>query len=66
MPAKTENTKPRVVNGINVDDLLALIEGVRRDAAEGNTQWRVNRAQRAAPASCLIQVTLSNTNWNLD
>jgi uncharacterized OsmC-like protein len=40
MLAKTKTT-PKVVNGINVDDLLALIEGVRRDAAKGNTQWRV-------------------------
>ena len=41
MLAKTETTEPRVVNGINVDDLMALIEGVRRDATEGNTKWRV-------------------------
>ena len=41
MLAKTETAEPRVVNGINVDDLSALIEGVRRDAAKGNTQWRV-------------------------
>ena len=41
MLAKTETTEPKVVNGINVDDLLGLIEGVRDDAARGNTQWRV-------------------------
>ena len=41
MLAKTETTEPKVVNGINVDNLLTLIEGVRRDAAKGNTQWRV-------------------------
>jgi len=41
MLAKAETTKPRVVNGINVDNVLALIEGVRHDAAKGNTQWRV-------------------------
>jgi uncharacterized OsmC-like protein len=41
MLAKTDNTEPRVVNGINVDNVLALIEGVRHDAAKGNTQWRV-------------------------
>ena len=41
MLAKTETTEPRVVNGINVDDLSGLIEGVRDDAARGNTQWRV-------------------------
>ena len=41
MLAKTETTEPRVVNGINVEDLLGLIEGVGDDAARGNTQWRV-------------------------
>jgi len=29
------------VNGINVDDLFALIEGVRRNAAKSKTNWRV-------------------------
>jgi hypothetical protein len=47
MLAKTESTEPRVVNGINVDDLLALIEGVRRDAAEGNTSGVSRRRGRA-------------------
>jgi uncharacterized OsmC-like protein len=32
---------PHVVNGINVADLFALIEGVRKDPAKGKTQWRV-------------------------
>ena len=32
---------PHVVNGINVDDLFALIDSVRRDPAKGKTQWRV-------------------------
>jgi len=41
MLAKTETTEPKVVNGINVDNLLALVEDVRHDAAKGNTQWRV-------------------------
>jgi uncharacterized OsmC-like protein len=36
-----QTTAPAVVNGINVDDLFALIEGVRRDAAKGMTSWRV-------------------------
>ena len=44
MLAKTETIEPRVVNGINVDNLLALIEGVKHDAAKGNTQWRVTTA----------------------
>jgi uncharacterized OsmC-like protein len=37
-----EATKPRVVNGINVDDLLALRDRVEQDAAKGKTNWRVN------------------------
>jgi hypothetical protein len=32
---------PKVVNGINLDDLFALIEGVRMDPAKGKTHWRV-------------------------
>jgi len=32
---------PHVVNGINVDDLFALIDGVKNDPAKGKTQWRV-------------------------
>jgi uncharacterized OsmC-like protein len=35
---------PSVVNGINVDDMLALIDGVKRDAAKGQTNWRVTTA----------------------
>jgi uncharacterized OsmC-like protein len=38
---RTATAEPQVVNGVNVDDLLALIEGVRRDEAKGNTEWRV-------------------------
>jgi uncharacterized OsmC-like protein len=32
---------PTSVNGINVDDLSALLEGVKRDAEKGKTHWRV-------------------------
>src|SRR5712672_56590 len=41
MSAPTKTVQPTVVNGINVDDLLALIEGVRRDPAKGKTNWHV-------------------------
>jgi uncharacterized OsmC-like protein len=38
-------TKPassgNVVNGINTNDLFALIEGVKRNPARGKTSWRV-------------------------
>ena len=39
MVAQTKLAEPTVVNGINVDDLFGLIEGVRRDAAKGKTSW---------------------------
>src|SRR5712675_1546393 len=41
MVAQTKPAEPTVVNGINLDDLFALIEGVRRDAAKSKTNWRV-------------------------
>jgi uncharacterized OsmC-like protein len=44
MLTRTETVKPKVVNGVNVDDLLALIEGVRGDAAKAKTHWRVRSA----------------------
>jgi uncharacterized OsmC-like protein len=44
MLVKAKTTKPRVVNGVNVDDLMTLIEGVRRETAKGKTQWRVTTA----------------------
>jgi uncharacterized OsmC-like protein len=39
LPSKT--AEPTVVNGINVDDLIALIDGVKRESAKGKTKWRV-------------------------
>src|SRR5262245_14676209 len=44
MLARTETVEPRVVNGVNVDDLVALIESVSSDPAKGNTHWRVRTA----------------------
>jgi uncharacterized OsmC-like protein len=41
MSTQTKTPEPTVVNGINVDALLALIESVRSDAAQGKTRWRV-------------------------
>jgi uncharacterized OsmC-like protein len=37
-------TAPTVVNGLNVDELFALIEGVKQDNAKGKTHWRVATA----------------------
>jgi uncharacterized OsmC-like protein len=41
MDTQTKTQETTVVNGINVDDLFALIEGVRRDTAKAKTNWRV-------------------------
>ena len=41
MLTKTTTEQPKIVNGVNVDDLFALIAGVRQDAAKGKTTWRV-------------------------
>ena len=41
MVAQTKIAEPTVVNGINLDNLFALIEGVKRDAAKSKTNWRV-------------------------
>jgi uncharacterized OsmC-like protein len=41
MSAQMKTVEPKVVNGINVDDLFALIAGVKEDAAKGKTNWRV-------------------------
>jgi uncharacterized OsmC-like protein len=41
MSAQSKTTEPTVVNGINVDDLFALIDDVKREPAEGTTNWHV-------------------------
>lgn len=33
---------PNTVNGIDIDALLALVEGVKQDHAKGKTHWRVS------------------------
>ena len=41
MTALATKTKANVINGINVDDLMALISGVQQDPSKGQTNWRV-------------------------
>jgi uncharacterized OsmC-like protein len=41
MSAQAKTTEPTVVNGINLDDLFALIGAIRRDASKAKTSWRV-------------------------
>ena len=44
MNANAQSSEATIVNGLNVDDLLALIEGVRRDVSKAATSWRVTTA----------------------
>ena len=51
MLAQKKTAAPSIVNGINLDDLFALIEGVKRDAAKGKQTGvspRPGRVKRAA------------------
>src|SRR5258707_14365709 len=41
MTAQPKTVEPRIVNGINLDDLFALIESAKRGAAAAKTSWRV-------------------------
>ena len=51
MSAQTKPLAPNVVNGINVDDLFALIDGVRREPAKGKTNWHVTTTWRGQARS---------------
>lgn len=41
MTALAMTKQPNIVNGINVDDLMALVAGVEADPAKGKTHWHV-------------------------
>jgi uncharacterized OsmC-like protein len=41
MNTLVETIKPNVVNGVNVDDLMALLTSVKQDSSQGKTNWRV-------------------------
>jgi uncharacterized OsmC-like protein len=51
MVAQAKAARPNVVNGINVDDLFALIDGVKRDAAKAKTNWHVSTSWRGQTRS---------------
>ena len=44
MAAQAKTIQPNVVNGINVDDLFTLIDGVKGDTRNALTRWRVTTA----------------------
>ena len=39
-----DKTHPQLINGVNVDDVKALIENVKADPANGETKWKVSSA----------------------
>jgi uncharacterized OsmC-like protein len=41
MNADTKPAKPNIVNGINTDDLFALIDTIKGDASKAKTSWHV-------------------------
>lgn len=41
MNTTVETTKPNIVNGINLDDLMALRARVEQDESKSKTNWRV-------------------------
>jgi hypothetical protein len=51
MVAQAKAASPNVVNGINVDDLFALIDGVKRDVAKAKTNWHVATSWRGQTRS---------------
>ena len=51
MSAQWKTAEPTVVNGINVDDLIALIDDVKREPAKGKTNWHVTTTWQAQARS---------------
>src|SRR5438477_6853672 len=41
MTAQAKTAEPTIVNGINLDDLFALIDSAKQGAAHAKTNWRV-------------------------
>ena len=41
MTAQAKTVEPTIVNGINLDDLFALIDSAKQGAAQAKTNWRV-------------------------
>src|SRR6266403_4832556 len=41
MVAQAKTVEPNVINGINLDDLFALIDSAKRGAAQAKTKWRL-------------------------
>ena len=52
MDGYANTVAPKVINGIKLDDLFALIEGVRTDPAKAKTHWRVHPECATSWLSC--------------
>ena len=75
MTAKAKTAEPTIVNGINLDDLFALIDSAKQGAAHAKTNWRVtttgkarrgaarkSRASRSAESACRAGFRSTSTN----
>jgi len=64
MTAHAKIAEPTIVNGLNLDDLFELIDGVRRDASKAKTSWRVATTwqgqTRSRADSAWILMSLAN------
>ena len=54
MDAMTKTTEPTVVNGINVDNLKALVASIEADPAKAMTSWRVATTWQGPEANCEV------------
>ena len=52
MDGLTKSASPTVINGINLDDLSALVERVRTKPASRRTRWRVATTWQGQTHSC--------------
>jgi len=51
MIAQANNAKAKIVNGISVDDLAILVDGVEQDAEKAKTNWHVTTVREGQARS---------------
>ena len=67
-----DQTKPQMINGINIDDVTALIESVQANPANGVTSWKVSSAwqgrthNRSTVSAFQIGSEESKRNFTID
>ena len=52
MSTNAQINEPKIINGLNVDDLLALIGSVKEDASRAATTWRVATTWKGQTRTC--------------